>query len=59
MQIFLSRIMKLYSKKSIVSHPPLTFNSIPVTQINSPKNLGMQLDKKLSFKEHLAKLSLT
>ena len=51
--------MKLYSKKSIVSHPPLTFNSIPVTQINSQKNLGMQLDKKLSFKEHLAKLSLT
>ena len=33
-------------KKSIVSHPPLTFNRIPVAQTNFPQNLRMQIDKK-------------
>ena len=36
----------LSCKKSIVSHPPLNFNSIPVAQANFPQNLRMQIDKK-------------
>ena len=40
-------------KRSVSSHPPLTFNNIPVAQTNSQKHLGMQLDKKLNFEEHL------
>ena len=40
-------------KRSTASHPPLTFNNIPVAQTNSQKHLGMQLDKKLNFEEHL------
>ena len=43
-------------KRSIASHPPLTFNNIPVAQTNSQKHLGMQLDKKLNFEEHLNKV---
>ena len=47
----------IFSRKSvIVSHPPLTFNNIPVAQTNSPKHLGIQLDKKLNFEEHLSKV---
>ena len=36
----------LSCEKSIVSHPPLNFNSIPVAQANFPQNLRMQIDKK-------------
>ena len=43
-------------KKSIASHPPLTFNNMPVSQTNSQKHLGMQLDKKLNFAEHFNKV---
>ena len=40
-------------KRYVSSHPPLSFNNIPVAQTNSQKYLGMQLDKKLNFEEHL------
>ena len=43
-------------KRSIVFHPPLTFNNIPVVQTNSEKHLGLQLDKKLNFEECLSKV---
>ena len=43
-------------KRSVSSHPPLTFNNIPVAQTNSQKHLGMQLDKKLNFEEQLKKV---
>ena len=43
-------------KRSVSSHPPLTFNNTPVAQTNSQKHLGMQLDKKLNFKEQLKKV---
>ena len=43
-------------KRSIASHPPLTFNNIPVAQTNTQKYLRMQLDKKLYFEEHLNKV---
>ena len=43
-------------KRSIASHPPLTFNNIPVAQTNSQKHLGMQFDNKLNFVKHLSKV---
>ena len=43
-------------KKSLVSHPSLTFNNIPVAQKSSHKHLGMHLDKNLNFEEHLSKV---
>ena len=43
-------------KRSIASHPPLTFNNISVVQTNSQKYLGMQLDKKLNFEKHFNKV---
>ena len=43
-------------KRSIASHPPLTFNNISVAQTNSQKYLGMQLDKKLNFEKHFNKV---
>ena len=50
--------MKLFfpRKRSITSHPPLSFNNIPVAHANSQKHLEMQLDKKLNFDEHLNKV---
>ena len=44
------------SKRSIIFHPPLTFNDIPVAQTNSQNHLGMQLDKRIYFEEHLSKV---
>ena len=43
-------------KRSLVSHPSLTFNNIPVAQTSSQKHLGMHLDKKLNFEEYLRKV---
>ena len=43
-------------KRSLVYHPSLTFNNIPVAQTSSQKHLGMHLDKKLNFEEHLSKV---
>ena len=34
-------------------YPPLHFNNIAVTQSTTQKNLGMLLDVKLDFQEHL------
>ena len=41
-------------KRSTASHPPFTFNNIPVAQTNAQKHLKMQLDKKLNAFEKLA-----
>jgi hypothetical protein len=38
-------------KKEI--HPPLSFNGIPVARESSTKHLGVVLDERLSFKEHV------
>ena len=43
-------------KRSVSSHPPLTYNNIPVAQTDFQKYLGMQLDKKLNFEEHFQKV---
>ena len=43
-------------KRSLVSHRSLTFNNIPVAQTSSQKHLGIHLDKKLNFEEHLSKV---
>ena len=34
-------------------HPPLTFNNIPVDRRSSTKHLGVILDERLSFREHV------
>ena len=44
----------IFSQKvNNVLHPPLTFNNVDVSHIRSQKHLGVFLDFKLSFKEHL------
>ena len=44
----------LFSKKRIVvNHPDLNFNGIKVKKVNAQKHLGLILDDKLSFKDHL------
>ena len=35
------------------SHPPLNFNNISVQQVQFQKHLGVYLDDKLDFREHL------
>ena len=34
-------------------HRPLTFNNYNVSETNSQKHLGVVLDNRLSFKDHL------
>ena len=44
----------IFSRKvNNVLHPPLTFDNVDVGQIRSQKHLGMFLDFRLSFNEHL------
>ena len=44
----------IFSRKvNNVLHPPLTFNNADVGQIRPQNHLGMFLDLKLSFNEHL------
>ena len=46
----------IFSRKtSIQSHPVLTFDNSPVIKTTHPKHLGLILDEKLRFKEHLKK----
>ena len=40
-------------KNNKPNHPPLTFNDIPVARETSSKHLGLILDDKLSFSEHI------
>ena len=44
----------MFSRKSFkISHSSLTFNNIPVAQVVSQKHLGISLNSKLNFDEHL------
>ena len=44
----------IFSRKtSIQSHPVLTFDNTPVIRTMHHKHLGLILDEKLNFKEHL------
>ena len=46
----------IFSRKlSIQSHPVLTFDNSPVIKTTHHKHLGLILDEKLKFKEHLKK----
>ena len=46
----------IFSRKtSIQSHPVLTFDNSPVIKTTHHKHLGLILDEKLDFKEHLKK----
>ena len=42
-----------WRKTSIHSHPVLTFDNSPVIKTTHHKQLGLILDGKLNFKEHL------
>ena len=44
----------IFSRKTLIqSHPVLTFDNSPVTKTTHHKHLGLILDEKLNFKEHL------
>ena len=44
----------IFSRKiKKATHPPLLFNNNNVSQVNSQKHLGITLDVKLTFQEHL------
>ena len=44
----------LFSRKlHKVSHPKLLFNNVDVLQTNSQKHLGVVLDSKSTFRNHL------
>ena len=44
----------IFSRKShSPKHPDLYFNSVVVEKVKTQKHLGLKLDEKLNFKEHL------
>ena len=47
----------LAAKPSKYNHPPLVFNNTSVPQSSSQKHLGVILDFKLLFDEHLKMVS--
>ena len=47
----------IFSRKlQKISHPSIYFNNIPIEQVSSQKHLGMILDAKLNFQEHIKNL---
>ena len=59
--MLLSKPKKLYlvGKLKKNTHPPLVFNNAVVSQTNSQKHLGVILDLKLTFEEHLLNVCKT
>ena len=48
----------IFSRKlKKVCHPPLRFNNNNVSEAPSQKNLGLTLDNRLTFDEHLTNVS--
>ena len=43
-------------KKYFVHYPPITFNKVPVKRVQSHKHLGLTLDLKLDFHEHISSI---
>ena len=47
----------IFSRKlQKISHPSIYFNNNPIEQVSSQKHMGMILDAKLSFQEHIKNL---
>ena len=44
----------IFSRKTVkVSHPSVTFNTVPVAHTTCQKHLGLYLGEKLSFYDHI------
>ena len=44
----------MFSRKTVkVSHPSSTFNTVPVARTTCQKHLGLYLDEKLNFHDHI------
>ena len=44
----------IFSRKTVkVSHPSITFNNVPVARTACRKHLGLYLDEKLNFHDHI------
>ena len=48
-----SKDFRISGKTIKVSHPSITFNILPVTYTTCQKHLGLHLDEKLSFYDHI------
>ena len=47
--------MKLSSvEKKNIRYPPILFNNLPVKRVQSHRHLGLTLDSKLNFNEHIS-----
>ena len=40
-------------KKNIKNHPIVSFNNLPIKRKSTEKHLGLLLDEKLNFSEHI------
>ena len=50
---FIREYLKIKLKRKKLSHPPLVFNNANVIQSIYQKHLGITLDPKLTFKNHI------
>ena len=41
------------SRTNKISHPTTTFNTVPVARTSCQKHLGLHLDEKLNFSQHI------
>ena len=44
-------------KKNATTHPPFSFNNVEIKLISVRKHLGLALDSKLSFNQHITDIS--
>ena len=46
----------VFSRKKYIHYPPITFNNLPVKRVQFHKHLGLTLDSKLNFNEHISSI---
>ena len=46
----------IFSRKKNINYSLITFNKLPVKCVQSHKHLGLTLDSKLNFNEHISSI---
>ena len=46
----------VFSRRKNIHYPPILFNNLPVKRVQSHRHLGLTLDSKLNFNEHISSI---
>ena len=44
----------IFGRKKNINYPPILFNNLPVKRVEFHRHLGLTLDSKLNFNEHIS-----